>query len=157
MVVEITTSSLRINFANKGGTLFESSSGGNSLKSKISTVEFIGHPNNKNNTLITKIDGSGQLAVTILNSIHMVYCQIMFSNIDTNISTTIKLFDFVTPEDCPPFDNRGKTNLCIDDVSWANNDAFVILLFSSASFAIIPRLGSSLIAVYNPTILNISQ
>jgi len=81
----------------------------------------------------------------------------MFSNFDTLFGTAIKLFDFVSPDDCPTFDSRGKTNLCIDDAAWTNNDAFVLLMFSSCSFAVLPRLGSSLIQIFNPTILNISQ
>jgi hypothetical protein len=87
----------------------------------------------------------------------MLYCQVFFSNFDTSFSVAIKLFDFVSPDDCPTFDNRGKTNLCIDDVAWTNNDAFVVMIFNSCSFAVLPRLGSSLIAIFNPTILNISQ
>lgn len=86
----------------------------------------------------------------------MLYCQVLFSNFDTSFATTIKLFDFVTPDDCPTFDNRGKTNLQIDDVCWTNNDAFVIIIFNSCSFAVLPRLGSSLVQIYNPTLMNIS-
>ncbi len=87
----------------------------------------------------------------------MLYCQSLFTNFDTSISATFKLFDFVTPDDCPSFDNKGKTNLCIDDASWTKNDAFVILIFNSFTFAVLPRLGNSLIAIYNPTINNISS
>jgi hypothetical protein len=68
----------------------------------------------------------------------------------------IKLFDFVTPNDSPSCDNKGKTNLCIDDFAWTNNDAFVILVFNSLTIAILPRLGNNLISIYNPTIQNIS-
>lgn len=81
----------------------------------------------------------------------------MFSNTVTQLSVAVKLFDQVSPDDCPPFDSKGKTNLVIDDFVWTNNDAFVILLFNSSSIAILPRLGSTIIAVYNPTIVNISQ
>jgi hypothetical protein len=87
----------------------------------------------------------------------MFYCSALFSSFDTSLSVSIKIFDFVKPDDCPSFDNRGKTNLCIDDVAWTNNDAFVILLFNSCTFAILPRLGNSLIAIYNPTLQNISM
>lgn len=48
----------------------------------------------------------------------MVYCQALFASFDTSVSVIIKLFDFVKPDDCPSFDNRGKTNLCIDDAVW---------------------------------------
>lgn len=86
----------------------------------------------------------------------MLYCQVLFTNFDTSLSTSFKLFDFITPDDCPPFDNRGKTNLCVDDVAWTNNDAFVLMAFSSGSFAVLPRLGSNLIQIFNPTVVNIS-
>jgi hypothetical protein len=81
----------------------------------------------------------------------------MFTSFDTSLSVVIKLFDFVKPDDCPSFDSRGKTNLCIDDACWTSNDAFVILIFNSFTFAILPRLGNSLVAIYNPTMENISQ
>ena len=87
----------------------------------------------------------------------MLYCQSIFTSFDTSISVIVKLFDFVKPDDCPSFDNRGKTNLCIDDISWTNNDAFVIIIFNSCTLAILPRLGSTLIAFFNPTISNISM
>ncbi len=86
----------------------------------------------------------------------MVYCQALFISFDTSFSVVLKLFDFVKPDDCPSFDNRGKTNLCIDDAAWTKNDAFVILIFNSFTFAILPRLGNSLISIFNPTITNIS-
>ena len=86
----------------------------------------------------------------------MLYCSALFSNFDTSFSVQLKLFDFVNADDCPTFDNRGKTNLCIDDIAWTNNDAFVIIIFNSCTFAVLPRLGSSLIAIYNPTLMNIS-
>jgi hypothetical protein len=87
----------------------------------------------------------------------MLYCQAMFTSFDTSLSVVLKLFDFVQPDDCPSFDTRGKTNLCIDDASWTSNDAFVILIFNSFTFAVLPRLGKSLIAIFNPTLQNISQ
>lgn len=86
----------------------------------------------------------------------MIYCSVLFTNIDTAISVVIKLFDFVTPDDSPSFDNRGKTNLIIDDVCWTRNDAFVVLVLNSCTFAVLPRLGNALVALYNPTIANIS-
>jgi hypothetical protein len=81
----------------------------------------------------------------------------MFTSFDTSISVCIKLFDFVKPDDSPSFDSRGKTILCIDDAAWTKNDAFVILIFNSFTFAILPRLGNSLISIFNPTITNISM
>jgi hypothetical protein len=76
----------------------------------------------------------------------------MFTSFDTSVSVLFKLFDFVKPDDCPTFDNRGKTNLCIDDAAWTSNDAFVILIFNSLTFAVLPRLGNALIGLYNPTL-----
>jgi hypothetical protein len=103
------------------------------------------------------MDSRSQLAFTVLNSSHMLYCNAMFTSFDTSLSVIVKLFDFVKPDDCPSFDNRGKTNLCIDDIAWTNNDAFVIILFNSCTLAILPRLGSNLISIYNPTLSNISM
>eukprot|EP00347_Sterkiella_histriomuscorum_P020361 403338103 len=157
MIVEISSQNLRVNFVNKGSSYFESSSSNNHIKQKISTVEYTGQVSQKNKPIITKLDNSCNLAITVLNSQHMVYCQILFSNFDTSFATAIKLFDFVSPDDCPTFDSRGKTNLCIDDVCWTNNDAFVLIIFNSCSFAVLPRLGSNLVKIFNPTIMNISQ
>ena len=58
------------------------------------------------------------------------------------ISTSLKVFNFISPDDCPPFDRKGKTNLVIDDFQWTINDAFIVLLFNTGSLAILPRLGS---------------
>jgi hypothetical protein len=87
----------------------------------------------------------------------MLYCQGLFINFETSLSVSLKLFDFVTPDDSPSFDSRGKTNLCIDDAAWTNNDAFVLIIFNSMTFAILPRLGNTLVAIFNPTIQNISS
>lgn len=156
MIIEINTQSLRLNYAEKGGSQFEASQSHHNLKSKISVIDLIGPAPSAKRELITKLDHSGQIAFTALNSIHMLYCTVLFSNIETQISVSIKLFDQVSPDDCPPFDSKGKTNLVIDDFVWTNNDAFVIILFSSSSIAILPRLGSTVVAIYNPTIINIS-
>ena len=101
---------------------------------------------------MSRLDNSCSLTFTVLNSPHMLYCQALFTNFDTSFSVVLKVFDFVTPDDCPSFDNKGKTSLCIDDAAWTSNDAFVILIFNSFTLAILPRLGNALIAFYNPTI-----
>ena len=158
MIIEVTSQTIRVNFVNKGGSYFESSSSiNNKIKQRISTVDFTGLTNSKQRSVITKLDNSTELACSVLNSQHMLYCQILFTNLETALSTSIKLFDFVTPDDCPTFDNRGKTNLCIDDIAWTNNDAFIIIIFNCCSFAVLPRLGSSLVQIFNPTLMNISQ
>ena len=81
----------------------------------------------------------------------------IFTNIQTSISYSVSIFSFVSPDDNPPFDSRGKTSLVIDDFAWTNGDLFLLLVFSSNAFGIMPRLGSSLIQIFNPTLLNISQ
>ena len=58
MILEIATQNLRVNFTNKGGSFYETSSTNNNLKSKISALEFIGHPT-KESTIITKLDNTG--------------------------------------------------------------------------------------------------
>ena len=54
----------------------------------------------------------------------------------------MKLFNFVTTTDSPPFDTKGKTSLLVDDFAWTRNDAFVILMFNTGALAMLPRLGS---------------
>jgi len=54
----------------------------------------------------------------------------------------MSLYSFVQPEDSPPSDAKGKTNLQIDDIAWTQNDAFLLLIFSTGAIAILPRLGS---------------
>ena len=67
----------------------------------------------------------------------------------------MKLFEFVSADDNPPFDSKGKTNLQVDDLAWTRNDAFVILMFNTGALAVLPRLGSQLLKIYNPTIINV--
>jgi hypothetical protein len=151
---------IKLNGISKGGNFYESTTNIGDLKQKMCEIEFLTAqmPTQiKSPYILTKLDGKAQLSFTVLNSPHMLYCSALFSSFDTSLSVALKLFDFVKPDDCPSFDNRGKTNLCIDDVAWTNNDAFVILLFNSCTFAILPRLGNSLIAIYNPTLQNISM
>ena len=69
----------------------------------------------------------------------------------------MKLFNFVTTTDAPPFDSKGKTSLLVDDFAWTRNDAFVVLMFNTGALALLPRLGSQLISVYNPTIVNVGR
>ena len=69
----------------------------------------------------------------------------------------MKLFNFVTTTDSPPFDTKGKTSLIVDDFAWTRNDAFVILMFNTGALAMLPRLGSQLISIYNPTIINVDR
>jgi hypothetical protein len=159
MIIEMTSLHTKINNSIRGGNIYEATQYTHNLKSKISAVEFLGGPlsSQKIPSILTKLDSSSSLSFTVLNSPHMLYCQAMFTSFDTSLSVVLKLFDFVQPDDCPSFDTRGKTNLCIDDASWTSNDAFVILIFNSFTFAVLPRLGKSLIAIFNPTLQNISQ
>jgi hypothetical protein len=69
--------------------------------------------------------------------------------------SVMKLFEFVSADDNPPFDSKGKTNLQVDDLAWTNNDAFLILMFNTGALAVLPRLGSQLLQIYNPTIINV--
>jgi len=67
---------------------------------------------------------------------------VAFCSFDTAFVATTELFSFVTPEDSPPSDAKGRTNLQIDDVAWTHNDAFLLLLFNTGAVAVLPRLGS---------------
>jgi len=124
------------------------------MRTVVTFVEFNTPPETENQ-VITRMDNSGILCFTVLNSVHMIYCQFLFHNLDTKIGTCQKMFDFVGPDDSPPFDQRGKTNLCVQDAQWTNNDAFLVVLFKANSFGVIPRLGSQFVEIYNPTIVNI--
>ena len=76
-------------------------------------------------------------------------------NLKSQFVSVMKLFDFVSAEDNPPFDHRGKTNLQVDDFMWTRNDAFLVMMFNTGALAVLPRLGSSLLQIYNPTIINV--
>jgi len=89
-----------------------------------------------------KLDGRGEMIAVVVNSFHMIYCQVIFMNFETSFCASISLFNFVTAEDSPPTDIKGKTNLQIDDISWTHNDAFLILVFNTGAIAVLPRLGS---------------
>lgn len=69
--------------------------------------------------------------------------------------SVMKLFEFVTADDNPPFDSKGKTNLQVDDFAWTNNDAFLILMLNTGAMAVLPRLGCQLLKIFNPTIVNV--
>jgi hypothetical protein len=108
-------------------------------------------------TIVTKPDNQSSMLAVALNSVHKIYCQLMFVNLKTSFATTMKLYEFVSPDDNPPFDRKGKTNLIVDDLAWTNNDAFLLILFNSGALSIIPRLGSALLKVFNPTIVNVDR
>jgi hypothetical protein len=42
-------------------------------------------------------------------------------------------------------------------MEWTQNDAFVVVLFSSGCIGVVPRLASSFLKVYNPTVDNIPR
>ena len=81
------------------------------------------------------------MAVAV-NSIHNIYCQIVLTTLKNQFVSVIKLFEFVTAEDSPPFDSRGKSNLLVDDLAWSKNDAFLILIFNTGALAVLPRMGN---------------
>ena len=106
-------------------------------------------------TLLSSCDNQGNLVAVAVNSIHKIYCQLMFVNIRNQFVSLMKLFEFVSADDNPPFDSQGKTNLQVDDLAWTRSDAFLILMFNTGALALLPRLGSQLIKIYNPTIINV--
>ena len=73
----------------------------------------------------------------------------------TKFTSKLNLFEFVSAEDSPPFDSKGKTNLQVDDIAWSHTDAFVLLMLNSGALAVLPRLGNSLIRIFNPTMSNV--
>lgn len=58
----------------------------------------------------------------IINSIHILYCQVLFYCSETETSTLLKVYNLVTPTDHLPFDEKGKTSLWIDDASFSPDD-----------------------------------
>ena len=108
-----------------------------------------------NRTLISRCDNQGNLLAVAVNSVHKIYCQIIFTTLKNQFVSIMKLFDFVSADDNPPFDSKGKTNLQIDDLAWTHNDAFLILIFNTGALAVLPRLGGQLLKLYNPTIINV--
>ena len=105
--------------------------------------------------LITRCDNQGNLLAVAINSMHKIYCQVMFVSLKNEFVSVMKLFEFVSADDNPPFDSKGKTNLQVDDLAWTRNDAFLILMFNTGALAVLPRLGSQLLKCYNPTIINV--
>lgn len=93
----------------------------------------------------------------VANSVHKYFCQLIFVNLKTKFVNAMKLSNFVTTVDYPPFDSKGKTSLQIDDLAWTRNDAFVILMFNTGALAILPRLGSQLLRIFNPTLMNVDR
>ena len=79
----------------------------------------------------------------------------MLATLKNQLVSVVKPFDFVTAEDSPPYDCRGKSNLLIDDMAWSRNDAFLILAFNTGALAVLPRQGNQLLRVFNPTIINV--
>jgi len=85
----------------------------------------------------------------------MVYCQILFIDTTVRFATSFKTANLVKPDDSPPANRHGKTNLMISNLEWTHNDAFVIVLFNTGALAVLPRLASNFLKVFNPTINNI--
>ena len=112
-----------------------------------------GNPNKR--TLLTSCDHQGNLLAVAVNSVHKIYCQILFVSLKSQFVSVMKLFEFISADDNPPFDTKGKTNLQIDDMAWTRNDAFVVMMFNTGALAVLPRLGSQLLKIYNPTIINV--
>ena len=81
----------------------------------------------------------------------------MFINLKSSFATTNSIYEFISSDDNPPFDAKGKTNLQIDDMAWTLNDAFLIMLFNTGALAVMPRLGSSLLKIFNPTVINLDR
>lgn len=80
--------------------------------------------------------------------------------VDTTVkfASGFKTANLVKPDDSPPTLQRtGKTRLSIASLEWTHNDAFVIVLFNTGALAVLPRLASSFLKVYNPTVGNIGQ
>lgn len=97
------------------------------------------------------------MVAIVTNSQHIFYCQLLFVSLENNFSTSMKLFNFQQQYESPPLDRRGKANLQVDDIQWTLNDAFVLVMFSTGALAVLPRLGSQLLSVFNPTLANIPR
>ena len=75
-------------------------------------IEFMGLlPDNNTKTnqkvLISRMDHAGDLLAIAVNSIHKFYCQILFVSIKNQFASAMRIFDFVSAEDNPPFDSQG--------------------------------------------------
>ena len=102
----------------------------------ITLLDHFGTP-----SLLLASDSLNSLVAVILNSEHMVFCQILFINMQTKFLSQAKLASMV-----------GKTSLCISSIAFTRDDAFLLLFFSKGAVGILPRLGSALIKIFNPTI-----
>ena len=68
----------------------------------VTSFEFIGEIDTPN-TLLLRNDYSGRLSFLIVNSMHKLYCQMIF--ISNSTSCVINLFNLVTADDHLPFDS----------------------------------------------------
>ena len=113
----------------------------------ITLLDHFGTP-----SLLLASDSLNSLVAVILNSEHMVFCQILFINVQTKFLSQAKLASMVKTDDSPPHNKQGKTSLCISSIAFTRDDAFLLLFFSKGAVGILPRLGSALIKIFNPTI-----
>jgi hypothetical protein len=101
-------------------------------------------------------DNSERVCCIAVNSPHMVYCKVIFVDTTVRFASGFKIANLIKPDDSPPAVSRtGKTSLTISSLEWTHNDAFVVILFSTGALAVLPRLASSFLKMYNPTVQNI--
>ena len=79
----------------------------------ITLLEHFGTPD-----LVHTIDSQNSLIAVILNSEHMVFCQILFINMKTKFVNQAKLASMVKTDDSPPHNKLGKTSLCISSLTF---------------------------------------
>ncbi len=92
-----------------------------------------------------------------MNSVHLLYCQVMFLCMKNKIATCFQTATLVKPDDSPPPNKYCKMNLKISSLVWTHNDAFVIAMFSSGAIAVLPRLTGNFLKIINPTLCMASK
>lgn len=121
----------------------------------VTCIEHIGDETEER-SMILREDHQGKLTMLVINSAHILYCQVLFYCAQTETSLLLKIYNLVTPSDHLPFDSKGKTSLWIDDAAFSKDDKFMVFAFKYKSIGIMTWLGS-FIRIVNPTLVYVEN
>lgn len=100
-----------------------------------------------------------------LNSTYIFYTKVLFVKLDeSQLALQIDLYSLISANEQPPTDPAtGKAQLIVDDAQWTSDGQFVVFALRGApsdsvgTLCVLPRLGVSLVRVFNPTRFNLSR
>jgi hypothetical protein len=109
-------------------------------------IEHMGDPE-----LQLAVDSTASVTAIAISSQHMLFNSLLWVSGKKKFSSWLSLASLVKPDDSPPFTAQGKTGLQVASLAWSKDNAFLFILFEKGALSVIPRLGSQMMKIYNPT------